>query len=398
MKKVDRVSSDVKNLIGTPKENKKTKKNDKIEPVKEIDSKSKSKKQRSFEVIEEIIPPAVETKVTADTTAVKEKTAVADKPVAEKANVKVSVTDKNKTVVEEKNSDKNISLQKENSATSVANDSGLKPVAGGLEPVIAPKGKVQLTPIVVPVAFVPYATQNQPLMQYDKNGKSDTVENKNETIITDQPLDKSVASEARRHKKADKFVEDKSLVADKKLKKKPNAKGRILTCAVLTLILNILFLLPVVLTKYAPNLTIIGNGTLGLLGVPNVIDGWINFSGANIKNEIPLIIFTIPCLLAIVNVIFAIVSLVSKKPFKFWISALIMTIVTLVGILLAGLGIIKGDMKINIIPFGANSGAYRLFAVALIFLIISLMYRYRPKLYQEKPVDFENSVNGDNLA
>lgn len=378
MKKEDRVSSDVKNLIKTPKENKKTKKNDKIEPVKEIDSKPISKKQRSFEVIEEITPPAVEKKsVTADTTAVKEKTTVADKPVAEKTNVNVvSDTEKNK---------------------SVANDSALKPVSGGLEPIIAPKGKVQLTPIVVPVAFVPYATQNQPLLQYDKNVKSDTIANKNETVITDQPLDKSVAPEARRRKKADKFVEDKSLVADKKQKKSSSAKSRITTCAVLTLILNVLFLLPVVLTKFAPNLTIIGKGTLGLLGVPNVIDGWINFSGANIKNEIPLIIFTVPCLLAIVNVIFAIVSLVSKKPFKFWISALIMTIVTLVGILLTGLGIITGDMKINIIPFGANSGAYRLFAVALIFFIISLMYRYRPKLYQQKPVELENSAD-DKLA
>lgn len=39
-------------------------------------------------------------------------------------------------------------------------------------PVIAPINPVQLTPIVVPVAIVPYATQNQPMLQYVSDGNA----------------------------------------------------------------------------------------------------------------------------------------------------------------------------------------------------------------------------------
>ena len=47
----------------------------------------------------------------------------------------------------------------------------MRPVAGGLQPIIAPRGQVQLNPVVVPVAFVPYATQNQPVLQIDNKPK-----------------------------------------------------------------------------------------------------------------------------------------------------------------------------------------------------------------------------------
>ncbi|UKI14948.1 MAG: hypothetical protein L6V85_02915 [Clostridiales bacterium] len=62
----------------------------------------------------------------------------------------------------------------------------MRPVAGGLQPIIAPRGQVQLNPVVVPVAFVPYATQNQPVLQIDNKPK----QQQPLPEVKDQPLDK----------------------------------------------------------------------------------------------------------------------------------------------------------------------------------------------------------------
>lgn len=48
----------------------------------------------------------------------------------------------------------------------------MRPVAGGLQPIIAPRGQVQLNPVVVPVAFVPYATQTNPFCKSTINPNS----------------------------------------------------------------------------------------------------------------------------------------------------------------------------------------------------------------------------------
>ena len=65
----------------------------------------------------------------------------------------------------------------------------MRPVAGGLQPIIAPRGQVQLNPVVVPVAFVPYATQNQPVLQIDNKPK----QQQPLPEVKDQPLDKKAA-------------------------------------------------------------------------------------------------------------------------------------------------------------------------------------------------------------
>lgn len=50
----------------------------------------------------------------------------------------------------------------------VINGAVFKPLANpGPQPVVAPTAHVQLTPIIVPVAIVPFASQNQPVMQYE---------------------------------------------------------------------------------------------------------------------------------------------------------------------------------------------------------------------------------------
>ena len=70
----------------------------------------------------------------------------------------------------------------------------MRPVAGGLQPIIAPRGQVQLNPVVVPVAFVPYATQNQPVLQIDNKPK----QQQPLPEVKDQPLDKKAARAAKR--------------------------------------------------------------------------------------------------------------------------------------------------------------------------------------------------------
>ncbi|MDD4839560.1 MAG: hypothetical protein PHE93_02670 [Clostridia bacterium] len=48
----------------------------------------------------------------------------------------------------------------------------LKPIGGGAVPITPPSPIIQLQPIVVPIAIVPYAAQNQKLLQYDNNGQA----------------------------------------------------------------------------------------------------------------------------------------------------------------------------------------------------------------------------------
>lgn len=361
MKKSKRVNHEEKEIMETQKVSKKTKKNKNSDTVKDCESSSVSKKQNSFDTV--------------DVASLEKNKAIknADNKIPLNNTKEKTIDD---TRLKQNSVDDFKVTQNQDSEKQTEKETTLKAVSGGIQPIIAPKGKVQLNPIVVPVAFVPYATQNQPLLQNSKNDLTIKQPSKEETLIKDQPIENKVAPEAKESKKT-KYVKDKKTAQPKEIDKK--AKNRAVICAVLTLILNVLFLAPVILTKYMPNLKTLGDGTLSILGIPNVIDGWINFNTADIKNSIPLIIFTIPCLLAVVNIVFSIISLITKKPFKFWISALIMMVVTLTGILLVGLGVLTSDMKINIIPLGANSGAYRLFAVALIFFIVSLMYRYRPK-------------------
>lgn len=55
----------------------------------------------------------------------------------------------------------------------VINGAVFKPLANpGPQPVVAPNAHVQLTPIIVPVAIVPFASQNQPVMQYEEPKKA----------------------------------------------------------------------------------------------------------------------------------------------------------------------------------------------------------------------------------
>lgn len=98
----------------------------------------------------------------------------------------------------------------------------MRPVAGGLQPIIAPRGQVQLNPVVVPVAFVPYATQNQPVLQIDNKPK----QQQPLPEVKDQPLDKKAARAAKRRDKKPEFVGD-DLSAEKAIKKTKAKNARL---------------------------------------------------------------------------------------------------------------------------------------------------------------------------
>lgn len=47
------------------------------------------------------------------------------------------------------------------------------PMNGGANPCAMPSRFIQLTPIIQPIAMVPYSTQNQPLLMYNNNNAND---------------------------------------------------------------------------------------------------------------------------------------------------------------------------------------------------------------------------------
>lgn len=80
----------------------------------------------------------------------------------------------------------------------VINGAVFKPLANpGPQPVVAPTAHVQLAPIIVPVAIVPFASQNQPVMQYEEPKKAaapEKVEEPQEEVVV-QDEEKNVEPE-----------------------------------------------------------------------------------------------------------------------------------------------------------------------------------------------------------
>lgn len=258
----------------------------------------------------------------------------------------------------------------------------LKPVAGGLQPIIAPKGQVQLQPVVVPVAFVPYATQNQPMLQYDKKER---LQERRVTELSDQPLDKTVAPSAKKGKKSDKIVAaDEICEEEAPFKAKGSRIG-----ALLVFLANFIFLVPALLLKFKPDLEIMGT-TIENMAFPDIIGGLsTNFSA--IGNNIGWLIFFVGHAFAVINMLLSLVVLISGKNLKVWISQLLMFIVVAFGTVAGFLALgtawfpakLAGGVTVGI-PIGANSGAWRLLAIALLTLIVSVMFRGKKPKKEKK--------------
>lgn len=126
----------------------------------------------------------------------------------------------------------------------------LKPVGtGGPVPIVAPKhNTIQLQPIVVPLAVVPYMTQDSNVLRTDGRGQNvyaqATVENDEAT--------------------------DFETVSARKVKKKGKVQPRIF--ALVTFLLSALTVLPFILSYFMPS---VGSVSIEKLNVIGVIKNWI---------------------------------------------------------------------------------------------------------------------------
>ncbi len=257
----------------------------------------------------------------------------------------------------------------------------LKPVPGGLQPIIAPKGSVQLAPVVVPVAFVPYSTQNQPLLQYDKKPRPVAAPQGQPKLeeIKDQPLDKKAARAAKNKEEAPKFVADEE-EETVDVGKKNKTKNRVFSAIMFILTLG--FFAIVVLNFFAGTLKIDGNNII--TGEPNIIKGWMNFSADNLVGKIPLFLATAACAIALATLIVEFVSICNGRGYHVWISALLMTIIMAVGTLLSAFDVL-GASDIPLKPFvdGPSVSWLLTFASALLLIFGLIFIPRKPKLAEE---------------
>ena len=126
----------------------------------------------------------------------------------------------------------------------------LKPVGtGGPVPIVAPKhNTIQLQPIVVPLAVVPYMTQDSNILRTDGRGQSGYVQS---SVESDEATDFET-------------------IAARKVRKRVKVQPRIF--ALVTFLLSALVLLPFVLSYFKAN---VGNLSIEQFNVIGAIMGWV---------------------------------------------------------------------------------------------------------------------------
>ena len=240
----------------------------------------------------------------------------------------------------------------------------MRPVAGGLQPIIAPRGQVQLNPVVVPVAFVPYATQNQPVLQIDNKPK----QQQSLPEVKDQPLDKKAARAAKRRDKKPEFVGD-DLSAENAIKK-TKAKNR--AFAAILFVITLGFFAFVILNHFADKLKIT---SLALApGEPDIIAGWMNFNTSNLIAQVPLFLYTVVCAIALATLIVEFVGLCNGRGYHIWISALILFVLTVAGAVICATVPAFKALNVPLNPIAKGSFVWRLAMVSVVFLIFALCF------------------------
>lgn len=126
----------------------------------------------------------------------------------------------------------------------------LKPVGtGGPVPIVAPKhNTVQLQPIVVPLAVVPYMTQDSNVLRTDGRGQNVYAQ---ATVESDEATDFQT-------------------ISARKVKKQVKVQPRIF--ALVTFLLSALTVLPFILSYFMPK---IGNISIEVFNVIGLIKGWV---------------------------------------------------------------------------------------------------------------------------
>lgn len=167
----------------------------------------------------------------------------------------------------------------------------LKPVGtGGPVPIVAPKhNTVQLQPIVVPLAVVPYMTQDSSVLRTDGRGQNVYAQ---ATVESDEATDFQT-------------------ISARKVKKQVKVQPRIF--ALVTVLLSALTVLPFILSYFMPK---IGNMSIEIFNVIGLIKGWIA-NGFELHPLANLDYVVVAGLSAILTVVSLVAIIVGRYPRAF---------------------------------------------------------------------------------
>lgn len=167
----------------------------------------------------------------------------------------------------------------------------LKPVGtGGPVPIVAPKhNTVQLQPIVVPLAVVPYMTQDSSVLRTDGRGQNVYAQ---ATVESDEATDFQT-------------------ISARKVKKQVKIQPRIF--ALVTFLLSALTVLPFILSYFMPK---IGNISIEIFNVIGLIKGWVA-NGFELHPLANLDYVVVAGLSAILTVVSLVAIIVGRYPRAF---------------------------------------------------------------------------------
>ena len=190
---------------------------------------------------------------------------------------------------------------------------------GGPVPIVAPKQTtIQLQPIVVPLAVVPYMTQDSSVLR------------------TDRP--QSLADE---YVEATNFAEEQ-VQSEKKAKKKFSARWFVLS----TLILSVVLVLPYVLAYSFARIGMLDFDGLDHFNVIGIIGGWITNKSVDTSVLYRDILFIVSALAVAVMVVVNLIALIAGKyPRIFNIIASVLAVGTPLAVLIVD--IVKGAFVAN---------------------------------------------------
>ncbi len=167
----------------------------------------------------------------------------------------------------------------------------LKPVGtGGPVPIVAPKhNTIQLQPIVVPLAVVPYMTQDSSVLRTDGRGQNVYAQ---ATVESDEATDFQT-------------------ISARKVKKQVKVQPRIF--ALVTFLLSALTVLPFILSYFMPK---IGNISIEVFNVIGLIKGWVA-NGFELHPLANLDYVVVAGLSAILTVVSLVAIIVGRYPRAF---------------------------------------------------------------------------------
>lgn len=167
----------------------------------------------------------------------------------------------------------------------------LKPVGtGGPVPIVAPKhNTVQLQPIVVPLAVVPYMTQDSSVLRTDGRGQNVYAQ---ATVESDEATDFQT-------------------ISARKVKKQVKVQPRIF--ALVTFLLSALTVLPFILSYFMPK---IGNISIEVFNIIGLIKGWVA-NGFELHPLANLDYVVVAGLSAILTVVSLVAIIVGRYPRAF---------------------------------------------------------------------------------